>query len=695
MSVFSASLLAALLLFDARCDSSDGRDPQVQGPGQDAGTSGPDREVADSGSYAPDLASDLGAGDRDAGRDLGPEPVDGSTDVRGEDAETPVDPVACLGEADLTAITEAWTHGTIVKTAGKGFLAAMPTQDGDLYLPVLRGSYFQMGCQYAYLVSQPLCAVWNDFLTGMIGDLMDLDDLGMPEEQVLTLVEEVMDLLWQMMLPLVPEEFLQELDGMAAGQKLTDVDPSVVHVQRVVTMMTALSNISDSGSIESLEDIVVFIESGHSPAFDEYFAPQEKGTAPKRARRRKPRSKRLDELLRDPRARAILRGIRIPRHSCSIMGAWGDSTRNGHLLAMRNLDWNADTGMNRLKAVTFWVPDEGLAQATIGYLGFQGAMSGISEAGVVTGEVGSTGVLERLQGTPWTLKHRETLMKTADLDEALALITNTRDDGQERPPTIGYNWLVAWGDPANRGSGAHAAVVETTGIFTAVHRQQADCAASTTVYEYDLPGAVASVTTNRDDPLLANLEADAVEIDATGTAKLFLVDEAGQLVEDGSGHFIPDAAGSPLPVGKPLACALFRGDGAMAAATRRWQQAANGPQGDPDRLLVDSGSYRHRYSRIHGMLAAYRSGRSFEEDGELYVPDHEGMPVAMTLDEAVAVARAAAMGGNIHSVAYDATALTLRVAYESGAGDTWKPADENEYYLIDAGAIFELVRGPQ
>jgi len=374
------------------------------------------------------------------------------------------------------------------------------------------------------------------------------------------------------------------------------------------------------------------------------------------------------------------------------MTTWGATTQDGHLLAFRNLDWSSDTGISGAKALTFWVPDEGYAHVTVGYLGFLGALSGMNEKGIVTGEVGSTGALERIQGEPWTIKHRDILQSTGDLDEALSYLTNTAENDFNRPQTIGYNWLVTWGDPDGNGVDAHGAIAETNAIFTAVHHQDHDCTPEVRLYEYDEEGKVDTMTSNSDDVHMANLEQDAVEIDAQGEIKLFQVDEDGAFVIDENGKYIPDPTGKPLSLGKTLSCAVFRGDEAMCHGVRRWQEASHGPYDNPDGLMIDSGSYKSRYLRIHDMLNAYRTGTSYELDGTVLIPDNGGTPVPMTINEAVNIASAAAMSSNIYSVAYDATDLVMRVAFEKGTGDTWVPASKCEYVTIKVAPLFDLLK---
>jgi hypothetical protein len=155
---------------------------------------------------------------------------------------------------------------------------------------------------------------------------------------------------------------------------------------------------------------------------------------------------------------------------------------------------------------------------------------------------------------------------------------------------------------------------------------------------------------------------------------------------------VPDPAGKPFPVGKPLACALYRGDEALMHGIRRWQYAANGPQGGAG-LMVGSGSYRNRYAVMHGILAAYGNGTAYAHGGKAWVEDHGGVPVPVTLDQASVIARAAALSSNVMSVVYDATDLVLGVSFEKGTKDSWEPASAHEHFRFDLAGAFALLGG--
>lgn len=299
--------------------------------------------------------------------------------------------------------------------------------------------------------------------------------------------------------------------------------------------------------------------------------------------------------------------------------------------------------------------------------------------------------MERLTGQPWTLKFREVLEDADDLDEAISLLAGVTTDGAIRPPTIGYNWMVGYGDPTGAGANAAAAAVENNGIVAGIMRGTTACKQETQVVHYAEDGTVLEVLDQSDAPDLANFEQDAIEIDGAGNPRLFQQDEAGAFVLNGNGCPViaNDGSGAPWAVGRPLDCALFRGDEALVHAVRRWQTASNGPQGG-DKLLCDSGSYRHRYLVMHGMLEAYEKGSAYSHNDKTWVVE-TGSGVPIGLAQAEQIARAAAMSSNVMSIAYDATALAVRLSYEIGTGSDWQGAHLHDYHELELAPAFDLL----
>jgi len=628
---------------------------------------------------APDLAQDLLP---DTPSDPGAEgPTDAAPDLAQDLLpDTPADTAPDLVPdvpPDLPSVPpEAWWPlGEVVQVCAGGFRAVADSPSGPVQLLVLRGTHWEMGYQHGCLGGPGLAQFWQQFVAYFLEEIQGpAAEIGVSPETLELVLINLLGSTWEHVAPFVSEDFEDEIQGFAQGAGDAGVVIPGWSLELAVRGLILLANVSDLDFSGSLEAVVGKISSGYSPALLGYYDEADAGA--------------LRELLR--RGPEVTRLPPAFATSCSFFGAWGPRTQGGHYVGSRNLDWSTDTGIQGLRALTFYAPEGGHAHLAIGYAGFPGALAGLSARGVVVSEVGSKSVMERLKGQPWVLKFREILEHADDLDEALELGLGLEPGGPPRPVTIGYNFAVGWGDPDGVGASAGGLVLETNGLAAGIYRHGPGCGVEASLVRYDLSGAPVETLGASPGPSLVNAEADAVEVDATGQPRLFQVDAEGAHVLDGNGWPIPDPEGAPYPVGRPLPCAFFRGDEALMHGIRRWQTASNGPQVSQG-LLVQSGSYRHRYARMSAALAAAGEGVAFALDGQEVIPDNGGVPLALDLELGERVARAAAMGSNVLSVAWDATALTLRVSWESGSGATWENAVKHDYWPVDAGALFKLL----
>jgi hypothetical protein len=585
------------------------------------------------------------------------------------EAETEVTP-----PPELAAI---WPLGEVVAECEGGLLAQTDSPSGTVRFLVLRGSHYAMGRQAGCLVGKETGQFFGQLMGYFAAEVQKAAaDIGLDPEQTSELLFSMLNNIWLHVEPYVPASFVEELQGF---EDAVLADPEIAaqwtgtKPDWALRAFVLLSNLSDLNWGGSLEDVLAKLSVGASPELLAWFAEDE-----------------VALLLRHTLRPFLDRPGPLPlRTSCSFFAAWGPRSADGHLLASRNLDWSTDTGIGAVKGITFYAPTGGRRHATIGYLGFLGALAGMSEAGIVLSEVGSESVMERLWGEPWTLKFREILERAEGLDDAVAMAAGISADGTLRPPTIGYNWMIGFGDPEQGGAGAAAAALESNGLVAGILRGTPECQQETQLVHYGEDGVPGEILDHLSDPLAANQEKDAVEVDSEGNPKLFQVDGEGAFVLDGSGYPVlsQDGTGKPYPVGRALACALFRGDEALVHGVRRWQTASNGPQGGADKLLCKAGSYRHRYLVMHDMLEAYEKGAAYEKDGVSWI-EETGETVPVGLPQAEQIARAAAMGSNVMSIAYDATALRLRVSWEIGTGESWQAAHKHDYIELDLGAAF-------
>lgn len=627
----------------------------------------------------------------DAFSDMGGEafqPPQDALDTADSQGAAETDSVDAIPLPESLEVGDLWLGGQVVKVCGNGFLSTLPSPSGDIGILVLRGPHGDMGRQAGCLVGMQVGEFFGNLMAYFLQAVLDeVSELGLTPEQTTTILVSMLNNLWLKMEPFVPAAYLEELAGFE--EAVLD-DPAMTAMWGQTQplwglhALVLLANISDLNWSGSFEEVLEKITEGASDPLQDYYLAL--------------LANMFQESLRGPLGHSVSGGVAdyvgkspMPlKTSCSFFSAWGKRTVNGHLVASRNLDWSTDTGISVLKGITIYVPESGHAHAAIGYLGFPGALAGMGEQGLVVSEVGSESVMERLTGQPWTLKFREILEFSDGLDSAVQIATGTTTDGMLRPPTIGYNWMIAYGDPPN-GTGASAAAVESNGLRTGVLRAGPDCVQESLLVEFDEEGAPATILTHEDDPLLVNLEGEAVEVDADGMPRHFAIDGDGKVLLDSNGcPSTQDGQGIPFVTGHPLACALFRGDEALLHGVRMFQLASNGPQGGQS-LLCTSGSYRHRYLVMHDMLDAFSNGLGYSKDGKTLIePSSEAVPVGLPQGEVIA--RAAAMSSNVLSVVYDATALRIRVSWETGTGPEWQGAHQHEYIELPLGEMFAFVK---
>ena len=608
--------------------------------------------------------------------------------------------------------------GKVLKTYGNGILAQMDTSYGSLYVLRVKGTHYQMGYQYGYLAGDKIAGIWWSFVNYLAGEL------DFPVEELDPLFGQILDGVWAQLASYVPKEFMDEIRGIQDGADAAGFKneftingnkySSDVSLSTLVKRILAIGNMSDlNESDDPLGDLQLVISTGFTSKAMDYYGITPPSSPPFQF------SQEMKEVMKQLQEKHI--NFKDLFAHCSFFAAWGKRTINGHMIATRNLDWDENTGIADFKVLTVWMPAGEIPHVTVGYIGFIGALAGISQAGLSASEVGSSSVMARLKGEPWTLKFREILGKAQDLDDALKYVTNQVDDGFNRPPTIGYNWLITYGDPLHNGKNAEAMNVETNGIFVGVYRRKPDCSVDAKLYEFDKDGRMVKVITHEQDPWLVNYEKDAVEIMlknknnsskyppypyslTTTPVRDIIALPKPVAYENGEYKFSPNGL-SERHVGEELSCAVYRGDEMMMHALRMWQSACHGPWDyksgnndmyyqDINRLMLTGGSYNKRYLRMYRAIIAYEDGeqlsvRNDVTGGEMEIaPANNGYLNPIDLEAATKIARWAAMDSDIFSVAYDATALQIMVAFENTQDDKWVRASDNPYKFVDLKTLF-------
>ncbi len=547
---------------------------------------------------------------------------------------------ACFDALDSSALDTAYKDSDLddsVKLMGDlepladacpGMLWKAQTPFGDLRVIYVKGTHEQMGYQYGSLLGAEINQVW-DLYSHHVEQATDGQITARTFGQFL-------DAAWSYLEPYLPAEYEAEINGMVQGAADAGVELEASTIQRFL----ALANVSDyDGEPQTaIQEIV----GGYPPW------PTDKG-------------KVLAAYFRD-------HGL-----SCSFFSAWGSRTKDGHLLSSRVLDWDSDTGLKDYSLLTVYDPEGGQANVTFGYVGFMGALGGMNEAGVSVAEIGSTNTAQTLLGLPWTIRNRMILESASNLDDALSFVTNLED----YPNTVGYNFMLAWGDPEGLGQAAQAAAVETNALYSSVFRGS--------------------------DGL--EKEQDFFLVDQNGQG-LCLRDSEGNLVvrddmriQEGETLSVTQNPDEYVHPGRPLSEAIFRGDDSFTEEIRVTQTAARGPgdknhgNGEPDRgdgWMPDASSYQNRYLRYSCMMQAFEDGQGCRMDGEEYVS--AGEQTALTMVEGLRMVRAAAMSVNVYMAVMDNTALQVAIAFESGSGDTWKRAADNDAIWFDFGGMLQRFR---
>lgn len=124
----------------------------------------------------------------------------------------------------------------------------------------------------------------------------------------------------------------------------------------------------------------------------------------------------------------------LTKGHCSMFGAWGEATKNGEVVQLRALDWDFDGPYRKYPLVTVYHPSskkDGNAWVNIGFAGWLGVLSGVSEQQMAVSEIGvsypdtSFGKESRF-GNPFTFLLRDVLQFDKSIDETIHRMKTTR-----------------------------------------------------------------------------------------------------------------------------------------------------------------------------------------------------------------------------------------------------------------------------
>lgn len=148
-----------------------------------------------------------------------------------------------------------------------------------------------------------------------------------------------------------------------------------------------------------------------------------------------------------------------PAAGCTGFAAGAGATRDGHLIAARNFDFEAGGSFDENKVILLVRPADGLAFLSVSWAGMAGAVTGLNERGIFVALFGAHSEDRRRIGTPVALVVREVLQRAATLADAEAIVRRAE-------VFVSDLYLVADG---GRGE---AIVIEKSPERTAVRRMQ-------------------------------------------------------------------------------------------------------------------------------------------------------------------------------------------------------------------------------
>lgn len=113
----------------------------------------------------------------------------------------------------------------------------------------------------------------------------------------------------------------------------------------------------------------------------------------------------------------------LSEFNCTFFAAWGDATPDGRLHQIRALDYATQAGIQDEPALIVCKPEGRNAFVNIGWLGFIGCVSGMSEKHIALSEIGEHfgDEVETLAGEPMPFLMRRVLEEADTLDEAVAI----------------------------------------------------------------------------------------------------------------------------------------------------------------------------------------------------------------------------------------------------------------------------------
>jgi hypothetical protein len=324
--------------------------------------------------------------------------------------------------ASLTAHALAWTpqfkvvaptgYSVVNQSGASTLYAAQGTgYEETPYILSLRGDRHAIGFDYGVLVGAFIPTMYQTFMDRIVGKRYEIFVLNL-----------FTDWQWSSFLSQqLPQEYKDELEGVAAGCASIHVSDCKLYTSRMIMLANFPTNFKEFVAIVVNE-------------FEHWIKRALAVTDWTDEERKLLESMTVDDLLDlAERTGAKLRG-------CSMFGVWGSRTVDGQLYSGRNLDWAADSAINRYKLVTVYqIMENGqlakVPYATVGFAGFMGSLAGMSKAGLTLHEANLEEKTETYFGFPWAMRLRWIMENSHSLSDALTLWKETNN-------TIGFNFQI-------------------------------------------------------------------------------------------------------------------------------------------------------------------------------------------------------------------------------------------------------------
>jgi isopenicillin-N N-acyltransferase-like protein len=113
---------------------------------------------------------------------------------------------------------------------------------------------------------------------------------------------------------------------------------------------------------------------------------------------------------------------------CTFFAAWGDFTKDGHLIQLRALDYATEAHIQDNPAIVVYHPADGPAYVNVGWCGFIGMVTGMNARKICMSEIGDDFDKDKqtLKGEPMPFVMRDVISRAEVLDQGVAIVQNAK-----------------------------------------------------------------------------------------------------------------------------------------------------------------------------------------------------------------------------------------------------------------------------